>query len=592
MESPRQTTYDSPRLVTVGLLALYGLMALAGMGLALIPETWLVPRMTAFAAARSVDGIVSQAGIDQMLLAVQLAWVAALGAGLAGLAVTSGLRVAVRRSGGAEGEDGLAPAPDTSPVEADPAPRWIVGLLIGLVGVAVAVWAPGLGNGLSYDEAYSALRFVDPSAPWAAFLRFETLNNHPLYSLLAAVATALLGQGEWVLRQPALAAAAAAIPMSFMVGRRLLGWRAGLLAAFLVATSPILAEYSVQARGYSLLFLLSLSSAWFFAGMRDAKGARPFRSASVGWVVVSVLGLWTHLFMGVVILGQVVGAVVRDLSRRDPRRSIQVWALGTLAVLIGGIGYLPVAHRLLVEIIAFTVLAESTVSRSLSDTFWLTGSATGGTVAWIGMVLVVGLATAGLATRTAWTRRPEVLVVIGGPLAIGFLLFAGTDQGVRFFVPLAAMLTVAVAMGAAGARRVGVATAILVMVGAGIRAPGISRADVAGLRAFSGMVAGEVGPSDCLVLEWSVGDVIRYYDEDARFTYDRDFGGGCSTGRVIYGCHFCDRPGPGLDAAALNDPVASVADPTGRPYRLFVIGESGDGSPESRGSSSPADLLR
>ena len=572
-----------PRRGAFAVLAGYALLVAAGLGLALLPEWWLVPRMTAFAAARSADGVVSQAGIDQMLMAVSLAKLAAFAAGFAGLAATGGLLAAARRTAsGLAGEVAPSPADQPDSVSAVQAqPGWAWAAVLGMVGVFTAIWVRGLGKGLAYDEAYSALRFVEPGQPWEAFLRFETLNNHPLYSALASIAVGVFGGAEWGLRLPALFAAAACIPVAFLVARRFAGWPTGLLAAGLVCTSPILAEYAVQARGYSLLFLLSLASAWLFAEARggaagagagaDARASR----ARIGWVIVSVLGLWTHLFMGVVILGQIGLTLIRDLTRGRVERAIEFWILGTVAVVIGGAGYLPVAHRLLFEIVAFTALAESVVGRSWADVFWLTGGSSGALWGGLGLLAVVGLGLLGVTGRTGWKTVPESAVVLGGPLAIGLLLVGATDQGIRFFVPVAALLSVAVALGTRRVGRAGGAVAAVLVLSALLRAPSISTAPIAGLRDFSAALVAEATPADCLVLEWSVGDVIDFYSDDLAFTYDRDFSGGCSTGRVLYGCHFCDRSWPGLEVASLADPRLSVADPTGRPYRLFVVADAG-----------------
>ncbi len=81
----------------------------------------------------------------------------------------------------------------------------------------------------------------------------------PLYFILAWL-SAHLGSGpEWI-RLPALIAGLAAIPLAFLLARRLFGVSAGLVAAALMALNPFMIYYSTEARPYSLAIALLLGS--------------------------------------------------------------------------------------------------------------------------------------------------------------------------------------------------------------------------------------------------------------------------------------------------------------------------------------------
>ncbi|MBI3830874.1 MAG: glycosyltransferase family 39 protein [Planctomycetes bacterium] len=73
-----------------------------------------------------------------------------------------------------------------------------------------------------------------------------------------------LGDTEWVLRLPAAVFGTLAIPMAFLVGRRLYSHREGLLSAALLAVLWWPVDGSRNARPYALLIFASGLSAWLF----------------------------------------------------------------------------------------------------------------------------------------------------------------------------------------------------------------------------------------------------------------------------------------------------------------------------------------
>ena len=81
----------------------------------------------------------------------------------------------------------------------------------------------------------------------------------PLFTILAWL-SAHVSDSPAVLRIPAVAAGILTIPVVFAIGDRTIGRRAALIAAALVALSPILIWYSIELRAYALAILLSSAS--------------------------------------------------------------------------------------------------------------------------------------------------------------------------------------------------------------------------------------------------------------------------------------------------------------------------------------------
>jgi len=129
---------------------------------------------------------------------------------------------------------------------------WLLALT--LLGLALRAWF--LSQPMRYDEAHSYLAFVSPRTMRLFF--YGQPNNHVAHSLAVSLSTALLGSEPWAIRLPAFVAGMLLIPATYLCARTVFHPRAGVLAAALVAGSPLLVFYSTNARGYSGMALLSV----------------------------------------------------------------------------------------------------------------------------------------------------------------------------------------------------------------------------------------------------------------------------------------------------------------------------------------------
>lgn len=90
-----------------------------------------------------------------------------------------------------------------------------------------------------------------------------TQDTHPpFYFLLIHSAQLLLGESDFAHRFPSVLAGVLTIPLLFQFGRRLLGTRAGLLAAFLATINPLQVWYAQEARMYAVLLLLTTAASY------------------------------------------------------------------------------------------------------------------------------------------------------------------------------------------------------------------------------------------------------------------------------------------------------------------------------------------
>jgi len=114
----------------------------------------------------------------------------------------------------------------------------------------------------------------------------------------------VFGSGEAGLRSLSAVFGTATIVLIGLMARRLAGDRAGLAAAALAATSPLLIWYSQEARAYALLVMLVALS--IVCLQRERLGA---------WGLVAVLALATHYFAAFVVVPE-AGWVLWRYGRR------------------------------------------------------------------------------------------------------------------------------------------------------------------------------------------------------------------------------------------------------------------------------------
>src|ERR1700682_4352124 len=161
---------------------------------------------------------------------------------------------------------------------------------VALLSLAAAiVRLPMLSRPMGTDESASFIYYASHPL-WVPVTIYGSPNNHILHSLLMHIALTLFGSAEWALRLAAFLAGIAIIPLTYAAARAL-GDRGALLAASLAAAAPTLADYSTNARGYTLLCCCVLICTIAMARiLRDGKGEIVFAiSAALGFYTVPVM---------------------------------------------------------------------------------------------------------------------------------------------------------------------------------------------------------------------------------------------------------------------------------------------------------------
>lgn len=174
-----------------------------------------------------------------------------------------------------------------------PRAQWFLWGVVGLTALAAAVRFSTLGlQSYRHDEAVTAGRVLVSGLSQTMHLVWSSESTPPLYYLLAWLWMHPFGVHEVGLRSLSALLGTATVPVAYLIGRELIGRRAGLVTAAIVAVNPMLVWYSQDARAYALLVLLSAAAFLFFLRARRTGRGRDL----AWWAVFSALALATHYF--------------------------------------------------------------------------------------------------------------------------------------------------------------------------------------------------------------------------------------------------------------------------------------------------------
>ena len=185
-------------------------------------------------------------------------------------------------------------------------------------------------QGFWFDEANTAqLVHFSPGKMLGLIPRSE--STPPLYYSVAWIWARVFGYGEAGLRSLSAVLGVALVPVAFATGAKLSSRRAGLIAAALVACSPLLNWYSQEARSYEMLAFLASASLLAFAYARDD----PTPRALAVWVITSALALATHYYAVLIVAPEALWLLAMHRRRREVQIAfgfVGLCGLGLLAL--------------------------------------------------------------------------------------------------------------------------------------------------------------------------------------------------------------------------------------------------------------------
>jgi len=193
---------------------------------------------------------------------------------------------------------------------------WLIGALVAAAGLRFAA----LGQKPLWCDELATLQRL--SLPFLAHVR-EMKGNHPLFELLLRVWMPAGGSDAWM-RVPSAVLGVLAVWMTWRLARGV-GARQGLLAAWLMALSPLAVMYSRIARAYSLACTLALASTLALVWAIRRRSVLSFLT----YALATALMVYANLFAAALWIAQAL--FVLWFHRRRIRK-LGAWVVANLGV--------------------------------------------------------------------------------------------------------------------------------------------------------------------------------------------------------------------------------------------------------------------
>ncbi|HEX6606517.1 MAG TPA: glycosyltransferase family 39 protein [Chloroflexia bacterium] len=190
------------------------------------------------------------------------------------------------------------------------------GVLAAIMLVGLAIRLYGLTSyGIWFDESYHIALVQLPGVGAMLDAVLSNPPSDPLYVLLLRPWVALFGHGDGSVRALSVGLSTATLPATYWLGRSLVGPRAGLLGAALLAVSPYAVELGQEAALYALAALtttLALAAGWHW--WRTGQGARRY-------LALGIIAIYSHYVVAAILAGFALlvllpGTGPRQVSRR------------------------------------------------------------------------------------------------------------------------------------------------------------------------------------------------------------------------------------------------------------------------------------
>ena len=206
--------------------------------------------------------------------------------------------------------------------------HWFVPVALMLIAAVAAIlrfWDLG-HRSLWIDEAYSWFQANGTFAE--VFTRTASDNYPPLHNMVLWAVSGVFGDSETALRAPSAVFATLNVVAVFLLGCRLAGPAAGLLAALLLALSPIEIEQAHQVRMYAMFSLAATLHLWAMLGFLERPSMRRAWLCAVTGTVV----LYSHLYGTFLFAASAVTLTAILLARGWPARGALLRLIATQSV--------------------------------------------------------------------------------------------------------------------------------------------------------------------------------------------------------------------------------------------------------------------
>lgn len=196
-------------------------------------------------------------------------------------------------------------------------------------------------NGLWYDESFSAVMVRNS---FTEIIEKGASDVHPpFYYFLLKLWTMIVGESELALRGfSALFGVLLIIAVYFLV-KNLFNRKVALISSFLITIAPFFIQYSQEVRMYTLGAFLAVMSTFYLWKALHNNQARLNLYYWVGYVVFTILAIYTHYFLIFTVIAQIAGVLLGLIVLPKKKRAnlLKKWWHFGLSILFTAVFYLP-----------------------------------------------------------------------------------------------------------------------------------------------------------------------------------------------------------------------------------------------------------
>ena len=310
--------------------------------------------------------------------------------------------------------------------------------LAALACIGAAARLSNINASLWFDEM---MQVAAAASPWHDLL--YAVADHfspPLDYVSVKLAMLCLGREDWAVRLPALISGTAAIPLFYYFARSLGGPATALVAAALLALSPMAIGYAQEARMYSFFLFLSLAS--FTVALRLTEKSSFASSLLLG--LLNGLLMITHYFGVFAIAGEMLFLLIAARAGGGKRRAELMAASLAVSVFLflpwlpffitqqGKFGGQEVGYALRADGNFFSVIFSRFSTDKISPDGW---------ACVYGISFLAGVVRAGLTkNKKLLYAGCCLLAFLGGLFLLSFFKKIITPQNIIFLLPLYLLL--------------------------------------------------------------------------------------------------------------------------------------------------------
>ncbi|HEX7592964.1 MAG TPA: glycosyltransferase family 39 protein, partial [Anaerolineae bacterium] len=187
---------------------------------------------------------------------------------------------------------------------------------------------------LWWDEGYS---IFFATRDFRTMLERTAVDIHPpLYYALLQIWMAFAGTSQVAARLLSVVIGVAAIPLIYLLAIKLFAQRrVALIAALLLAVSPLHIYYSQEVRMYGLVTLLCLASVYLFVQLLGMPPGKPKTAiVAVAYILVTTAALYTQYYAAFIVVFEILVFAILFVrhSSLAPRNSFVHWIAAWLGI--------------------------------------------------------------------------------------------------------------------------------------------------------------------------------------------------------------------------------------------------------------------